>query len=99
MTSIFLSPAAVENDGELGLLLDRGGGGSAASRSGGDGDGGSGRDAPLGFQEFGEFGGFEDGQGRQFVDDFFEISHCQQSLYGSNQAFVKSLAQAASLAA
>src|SRR5271166_6278752 len=62
-----------EDDGELGLLLDgrRSGGG----RSGGDGDRCGGRNAPLGFEEFCELGGFENRQGGQFVDDRFKIGH------------------------
>ncbi len=100
MTSIFLSPVGGQNDRELGLLLDRSGGGRATSRSGGDGDGGGGRDAPLGFEQFGEFSRFEDGQARQFVDDFFQISHCHQFLYGSNHGICEEPSlQAASLAA
>ena len=70
MTSIFLSPAAVENDRELGLLLD-GSSGGGSRRTGGHRNGGGGRDAPLGFQELCELGRLEDGQARQFVDDFF----------------------------
>ena len=75
MTSIFLSPMAAEDDGELGLLLDRRGGGGAGGRSGGDGDRGGGRDAPLGFEEFGELSGFENRQRGEFVDDLFQIGH------------------------
>ena len=53
--------------------------GAAAARggrSGGDRDRGGGRDAPLGFEEFGELGGFQNRQAREFVDDFFQIGHC-----------------------
>ena len=60
---------------ELGLLLDRSGGCAAAGRSGGDRHGGGGRDAPLAFKQFGELGGLQDREAREFVDDFFEIGH------------------------
>src|SRR5208282_316104 len=69
-----------ENDGELGLLLDRGGGGGAGCGSGGDRNRGGGRDAPLDFEELGEISGFENGQGGELVDDLFEIGHCACSL-------------------
>ena len=74
MTSIFLSPMAARTtvNSVFSSTGRRSGGGG---RSGGDGDGGGGRNAPLGFEELGELGGFENGQARQFVDDFFEISH------------------------
>src|SRR5215204_3365289 len=62
-----------EDDGELGLLLDRRRGG--ARRAGGDGDGGRGRDAPLLLEQLCELGGFENGQRRKIVNDFGKIGH------------------------
>src|SRR5208337_328781 len=55
-----------QDDGELGLLFDRSGGGG---RSGGHRHGGGGRNAPFGLEQLGELGGFKNGQTRQFVDD------------------------------
>src|SRR5208283_1677650 len=62
-----------QDDVELGLLLDRSGGGARSRR---DGDRGGGRDAPLLFEELGELGGFQHGQRREVIDDLFEIGHC-----------------------
>src|SRR5208337_2546549 len=64
-----------EDDRELGLLLGRGSGGRAGGGSGGDRNRSGGRDAPLGFEEFGELRGFENRQGGEFVDDLFQIGH------------------------
>ena len=90
MTSIFLSPAAVEDDREFGLLFDRRGGGPGG-RSGGDRDSGGGRNAPFRFQELGEFRRLKDGQARQFVDDFFQIGHVFDPYMVRTIVFVKSL--------
>src|SRR5690606_33233577 len=75
LDDVDLLVAAVNQDnGELGLLF------SGFSRSSGagdssDGDRSSSRDAPLVFQQLRQFSGFQDGQGRQFFNDFGEISH------------------------
>ena len=53
-----------QDNGELGLLFSgfgRSGGGAAG---GGHGDRSGGGDAPLFFQQLGQLGGFQDGQGR-----------------------------------
>ena len=63
-----------QNNGELGLLFHRSGG-DGGSRASGDRDGGGGRDAPLLFEQLGEFSGFQHGQGRELFNDLFEISH------------------------
>ena len=85
-----------EHDRELGLLLDRSGGG-ASGRSGRDRDRGGGGDAPLLFEQLGEFGGLEHRQAREFVDDFRQISHCHTFLYAVRiWLIVKSRTQAAS---
>ena len=76
MTLIFLSPPSSQDDGELGLLFGGfGRSGAAAAGGGGHGDRSSGADAPLFFQQLGQFGGFQDGQGGQVFDDFGEIGH------------------------
>ena len=75
MTSIFLSPTAARTTVNS-VFSSTGAAAAAGARSGGDRHGGGGRNAPLGFEQLGELGGLEDGQARQFVDDFFEISHC-----------------------
>src|SRR6202453_3320219 len=63
-----------EDNAKLGLLLDRSGG-CTTGRSSGDRHGSGGRDAPLAFEQLGELGGLQDREAREFVDDFFEISH------------------------
>src|SRR5215831_13718040 len=62
-----------QNDVELGLLLDRRGGGAGGHRRHRDRCGG--RDAPLVFQQLGELGGLHHREGRELVDDRVEISH------------------------
>src|SRR5579862_8184719 len=62
-----------ENDRELGLFLGRGcrgsrGAGSNRNRSGS-------RDAPLLFEQLGEFRGLENCKAGEVVDDFLQISH------------------------
>ena len=63
-----------ENDGELGLLLDRQR--RQRRRAGRDRDRGRGGHAPLLFQHLGEVGRLENGEAREIVDDFLQISHC-----------------------
>ena len=71
-----------QNHVELGLLLDRSGGGGA--RSGGDSHGGGGGNAPLLFEQLGELGGLQHGEGGEVFDDLFEIGHCVTSFeFGS----------------
>src|SRR5689334_12897247 len=62
---------AGEDDGKLSLLCRRGGStrGSAAG-DGGDGDRRGRGHAPLLLQHLGEFGGFDDGERREVVDQF-----------------------------
>jgi hypothetical protein len=62
-----------QNDRELGLLFRRGG--SSAGRTGGNSNSSGGRDAPLLFQHLGEVSGLEDGERREIVDDFLQVSH------------------------
>ena len=62
-----------EHDRELGLLLGRG-------RRGGRGTGrdrnrGGGGNAPLLFEQLGEFRRLEHGEAGEVVDDFLQISH------------------------
>src|ERR1700733_1423190 len=64
-----------KDNAKLRLLLDRSGGCSPAGRSGGDRHRGGGGDAPFAFKQFGELGGLQDREAREFVDDFFEIGH------------------------
>src|SRR3569833_4104721 len=67
-----------ENDRELGLL---GGGGSATSRSGGgNGHRRGGGNAPLFFQQLGQVGGFQNGQGGQVFNELFDLRHLISSL-------------------
>ena len=75
MTSIFLSPMAARTTVNSVCSSTGAAAAAAAGRSSGDRDGGGGRDAPLGFEQLGELSGFENGQAREFVDDFFEIGH------------------------
>src|SRR5690606_21731792 len=67
-----------EDHVELGLLF--GSGSRSGTASSGDGHGSGGGNAPLLFQELGELGSFQDGQGRQLVNELFEISHFNQPL-------------------
>src|SRR4029077_1026552 len=62
-----------KNDRELGLFLGRGcrGGGGTGS----DRNRGGGRDAPLLFEQLGEFRGLENCKTGKVVDDFLQISH------------------------
>src|SRR6185503_17904454 len=63
-----------QDDREFGLL--GGGGGSATGRGGGGGGhrrGGG--NAPLLFQELGQVGGFQDGQGGQVINELFDLRH------------------------
>ncbi len=73
MTSIFLSPTAVEHDRELGLLLGRGG--ARAGRARRHRHRGSRRHAPLLFEHLGEISRLEDGELRQLVNNLGQISH------------------------
>src|SRR5690606_20075271 len=68
-----------EDHVEFVLFLGRSGSSSAATSSR-YGDGSSGGNAPLLFQELGELGSLQDGQRRQLVDELFEISHFYQPL-------------------
>ena len=77
MTSIFLSPMAARTT--VNSVFSSTAAAAATPRSGGDRHGGGGRNAPFGLEQLGEIGGFENGQARQFFDDFFEISHCWTS--------------------
>jgi hypothetical protein len=48
---------------------------AAAAAPGRHGDGSGGRNAPLLFEQLRKLSGFEDGQSRQVVDDFVQVSH------------------------
>ncbi|MDQ1153928.1 hypothetical protein QE389_001127 [Brevundimonas sp. SORGH_AS 993] len=77
-----LVAAVDQDDGELGLLFggfSRSGG--AAGRHG-HGDRSSGADAPLFFQQLGQFSGFQNGKRGQVFDDLGEVGHCQFSFGG-----------------
>ena len=69
-----LVAGAGEDDGELVLHLDRSG--SSGAGSGGDRDRSGGADAPLLFEQLAELSGLEDRQGRELLDQLFQISHC-----------------------
>src|SRR5690606_20440917 len=76
--------AAVDQDnGELGLLFARGGGVTTTSgRSSSNGDRSGGGNAPLFFEQLGQFSGFEDGQGGQVFDDLVQVGHISSSFGG-----------------
>src|SRR5690606_26879425 len=62
-----------ENNVEFGLFFS---GSSRSSTAGGsNGNRSSGGNAPLFFQHLRQFGSFQNGQGRQVVNDFGEIGH------------------------
>src|SRR5262249_57593490 len=63
-----------QDDGELVLGFRRSGTGSGA-RSGGNRDRSGGADAPLLLKKLAELSGLEDRQGREFLDQLFQIGH------------------------
>ena len=67
-----LATVAGQDDVEFGLFFS---GGSSSSGRASNGDGSSGRNAPLFFEHLGQVSGFENGQCRQLVDDCIEVSH------------------------
>src|SRR5690606_33999802 len=64
-----------QNNVELGLLFGGSRRSSTGARSGRNGDRSDGGDAPLLFEQLGQFRGLEDREGREVVYDFGEISH------------------------
>src|SRR5204862_4376834 len=93
-----LVAAGGQHDGELGLLLggfSRSSGG--ATGGGGHGDRRGGGNAPLVFEQLGELGSFQNGQGGQVVHQLFKIGHVMRSL--KREVLSGSDDQAASLAA
>ena len=79
-----LVACAGENDSELGLFFSSGSR-AAARRARRNRNRGGSRDAPLLFKQLGEIRRFKDGQARQFIDDFLQVSHCSIPI-GSNQS-------------
>src|SRR4030095_10298286 len=70
-----LATVAGENHVELGLLFgSRASSGGAGGRAS-DRNRRGGRNAPLLFEQLRRLSGLEDGQSRQFVDDFVQVSH------------------------
>src|SRR5688572_19251537 len=71
-----------EDDGELGLGLSGGSGGSGRTACGGGGDGSGGRDAPLALEVFDERGEIDDRLARKPLDDLFlgDVAHDDCSL-------------------
>ncbi len=74
MTSIFLSPAAARTT--VNSVFSSAAAAAAASRTGRNRNRGSGGNAPLFFEHLGEVSRLKDGQARQIVDDFLQVSHC-----------------------
>src|SRR5690606_37320143 len=62
-----------EDHVEFGLFLSSGGR-SGTTGSGGDGNRSGGGNAPLFFQQLREFRGLQNGQGREVINEFGEIS-------------------------
>src|SRR3569623_1857972 len=64
-----------ENNVELGLFLSGGGRSRSSTTGGRDGDRSGGGNAPLLFEHLRQLRGLENGEGREVVYDFGEISH------------------------
>jgi hypothetical protein len=57
------------------LLFHRRGGFGGDRRGAGEGDRRGGGNAPLFFEQLGQLGGFQDGQGGKVFNDFGKIGH------------------------
>jgi len=64
-----------QNNGELRLFRSRCGTSGGTANSSGHRDGCRGGNAPFIFEQLGELGRLEDGQARQVINQFCEISH------------------------
>ena len=80
MTSIFLSPAAARTTVNS-VCSSTAAAAAPAAGSGSHRDGGGGGNAPLLLEQLGEFGGFENGQRREIVNELGKISHCLDPWY------------------
>ena len=86
MTLILFSPNAARTTSNS-VFSSAGSGSSAAAGSGSSGDRSGGGDAPLLFEHLRQFRSLENGEGREVVYDFGEISHLITSYvfrFGSN---------------